>query len=1185
MARKKIIRMLSGGVIVACTVLLCTLNVSAQFQAVEVTHTISGSVGVQGVVMQGLPNNPVTDESGYYIAIVKWGWTGTVTPRKDGWTFEPASKTYPEITGDQDNQDYRATPVTYTISGSLGMADVQLTGLPGEPVTGSDGKYSVIVEYGWNGTVIPLKDGYEFNPKDRSYRNVGTDMPRQDYSAKRITITISGTTREAGVEMRGFPSKVTTDNTGNYTTTVDWGWSGAVKPEKQGYTFMPEEIPYTSITFNQTNQDYTSTPITYTISGSASMANVEMKGFPDAVYTDSSGYYNAVVKWGWSGVVTPNLDGYTFKPASMTYSNVDSDRDSQQYESAIKSFTISGSAGQEGVQMLGLPGDPITGSGGAYSVTVDWNWSGTVTPMKEGYDFDPANKLNPPINADMKNQNYTASLKQLTISGTVGVSGVTLQGAPGRPVVSGSDGSYSVSVPWGWSGTITPQQGGFEFDPSSIQYSDVKFDEISRDYNATVLKRVISGTIISDQGKPVEGVLMISDLGLTASTDSSGTYTLEVNHGWSGMVTPTSEGHTFRPTTQRYSNVSRDMLNQNFQAIVKMFTITDMVSMNGIPIRDVKITATDIPGSTATDAQGKFTIRVPYGWSGEVIPEKPGINFNPPSKSFSTPIIQNMNMGVAEPVALTQRPSTTQTRPTTTTAPTTDRTGTLPTTLPPVTDGTLPTALPPTTLPRGVAPAAQAGTVTEPSSTDPDIQKILDQLQALKTEREGPAIPAGVQFDPATVPVSNTFAGEELSYVLENLGTQAGIPIIPEASVYGEVYCTLKDVPLETALQIVLAGTSYIYKKTPHYYLVSPGDPNNPLFPVMSETRPVKLDYVRAGTAVSLLSNAFLPYVKADPDPNSHTVLVTAPSVMMERIVSDLKMLDKTPTHVMLDARIVIMERGDLLNMGIEWGWPTIRAGMFSSELLGKGDDLMDFGGKWPWGVQMGYSPDATFTDSLVMALNLLVENDEAKILSKPQLMALDGRQAKIQVLKEEYFLLTPSTVSSYGYASSYMENVVSGTTLTITPYIGDNGNIILEMAVEVSDSIPSARSTELPVITRRTAENTVRIKDGGTAIVAGLTENRSNHDNKKVPGLSKLPLVGSLFKNTANEDSSREIAVFITARIVPEDGINVEFTGPSPTSIMQNQQQPQTQYQAPAGPAGSNYQSSLLNAISRQDR
>jgi hypothetical protein len=113
MARKKISRILSGGVIVACTVLLCSLNVSAQFQAVEVTHTISGSVGLPGVTMQGLPNNPTTDETGYYIAIVKWGWTGTVTPYKEGWTFEPSSKHYPEVTGDQENQDYRATQVTY----------------------------------------------------------------------------------------------------------------------------------------------------------------------------------------------------------------------------------------------------------------------------------------------------------------------------------------------------------------------------------------------------------------------------------------------------------------------------------------------------------------------------------------------------------------------------------------------------------------------------------------------------------------------------------------------------------------------------------------------------------------------------------------------------------------------------------------------------------------------------------------------------------------------------------------------------------------------------------------------------------------------------------------------------------------------------------------------------------------
>jgi type II secretory pathway component GspD/PulD (secretin) len=1179
MARKKISRILSGGVIVACTVLLCTLNVSAQFQAVEVTHTISGSVGVPGVTMQGLPGNPTTDETGYYIAIVKWGWTGTVTPKKEGWTFEPSSKNYPEVASDQDNQDYRAIPVTYTISGSAGMADVRMTGLPGEPVTGSDGRYSASVEYGWTGTVVPLKDGYEFTPADRPYRNVGADIPGQDYTPKKITLNISGTTSVAGVEMQGLPGKVITDNAGNYIATVDWGWSGTVKPIKQGYTFMPEETPYTNLTFNQTNQDYISTPITYTISGSAGMANVEMKGFPEVVYTDASGYYTAVVNWGWSGVVTPQLDGFTFKPASITYSQVDSDRDNQNYTATIKTFIISGSAGQEGVQMLGLPGDPLTGPGGAYSVTVDWNWTGTVTPTKEGYEFNPSNKLYPPVNMDMKNQNYTASLKHLTISGTVEVPNVTLQGVPGRPVVSGSDGSYSVSVPWGWTGTITPQREGYEFNPSSMQYPDVRNDEIGQDYRATLLKRTISGTVLSDKGQPVEGVLMMSDLGLTTTTDVSGKYELEVDHGWGGMITPTSEGYTFRPPSQRYPNVTRDMANQNYQAIIKMFTITDVVTMNGIPIRDVKITATDIPGSTATDAQGRFTIRVPYGWTGEIIPTKPGINFNPPSKVFSDPITQNIKMGVPEPV---QEPAP-PTRQTTPSQPRTTRGGTLPPELPSKTEegGTLPQTLP---------PAVEGGGAPEVNevTTDPAIRKILKELEDLRKQQRGPAAP-GVQFDPAKVPVSNTFAGEDLQYVFDILGRQAGIPIIPEASVYGEVYCTLDNVPLETALDIVLAGTPYVYKRLPHYYLVSPGDPNSALFSVVSETRPVKLDYVRANAAIALLSDAFLPYVKADPDPNSHTVLVTAPTAMMERIISDLEQVDQTPTHVMLDARIVVMERGDLLNLGIEWGWPTIQAGMFSNDLLGRGGgDLTDFGGKWPWGVQMGYTPDATFTSSLVMALNLLEENDEAKILSKPQLMALNGRQARIQVVKEEYYVLTSPQTTAFGFSTNYLQDIQSGTTLTITPYVGDEKDITLEMAVEVSDSVPNTRANDFPVVTRRTAENTVRIKDGGTAIVAGLTENRTNTVNKRVPGLSKLPLVGGLFNNDNNQSSTREIAVFITARIVPDDSLDVEYTGPSPTSMMQ-QQQPQEfqqpQYQMPAEPMRNDFQSSLLDAVSRRRR
>ncbi len=1166
MARKNNGRILSVGVIVACTVLFCTLNVSAQFQAVEVTHTITGSVGLGGVTMNGLrgPNGqPVTtEESGYYIAVVKWGWSGVVTPQLDGWNFDPPSKSYSEITGDYDNQDYKPQRITFTISGTANMEGVRMAGLPGEPITGADGTYSAIVEYGWNGTVVPAKDGYEFTPAEKLYPNVRSNMPREDYTAKKITITISGTTGVAGVSMQGLPGNVVTDGVGNYTATVDWGWNGIVRPVKQGYTFMPEEMPYTDLTFNQANQDYTSTPITFAISGSAGMANVEMKGFPDTVSTDLNGYYNANVNWGWSGTVTPQLDGYSFKPASQSYSKVDSNRDNQNYEGIVKTFTIAGTAGQEGVQMFGLPGDPVTGPGGAYSVTVEWNWSNTVTPTKDGFEFKPADVLIPPVTRDLKNQNFTASPMTFTISGTTDVPSVTLQGSPGRPVVSSSNGSYSVNVPWGWSGTIIPKKDGYEFSPPSTQYTDVRDSEINRSYIATLLKRTVSGTVISDKGQPVEGVLITGDLGITVTTDAGGKYELQVDHGWRGIITPVSEGHTFRPSDKRYTTpVTRDMVNQNFSAVVQMFTITDKVTMAGIPIPNVKITATDIPGSTATDAQGNFSIKVPYNWTGEVTLQKDGFNFSPPSKSYP-PVTADLKMGQPEPVTPAPAPAR---------RPTPAR-------------GGLPEEVPPT--PSEIQPARPTlpPTLPEPNlpAEDTELIKLRKQLEAfMDRERRGPVGAPGEPYDPGNVLISDTFTDDDLATtVLETLSQSAGIPIVPEDTVFGLVTCTLDRVPLDRALQIVLAGTPYIVKKTPYYYLVSPGDPNSPLFPIVSETRPVKLDYTKAASAVALLSDVFLPYIKSDPDPNSHTVLVTAPTGMMERIISDLEQIDRIPIHVMLDARIVVMERGDLLNLGIEWGWPTIRSGLFSSDLFGRGAaaGLQDYGGKWPWGVQIGYSPDATFTNSLEIALNLFEENDEAKILSKPQVMALDGRQARIQVLKEEYFLLTPQAVSTFGYATSYMETVASGTTLTITPYVGSDNDITLEMAVEVSDSIPSARGTDLPVVTRRTAENTVRIKDGGTAIVAGLTENRTTNDYKRVPGLSKLPLIGPLFNNRYEQDTTREIAVFVTARIVREDG-GVEFTGPSPTSMMQ------APSRTPAEAAGDQFKASLLDSLSRQAR
>ncbi|MEA3227280.1 MAG: hypothetical protein U9Q07_15125, partial [Planctomycetota bacterium] len=192
MVRKRILRILSGSAVVFI-VLFCTLDVNGQFGGQAITYTISGSTGVEGVAMTGLPGSVVTDQNGYYNATVKYGWGGTVKPVKAGWTFDPAIRPYPRVTADKTNDDYTPTPITYTVSGKItGVAaeGVQLTGLPGNPITGPDGSYSVDVPYGWSEMVSPTKEGYTFKPFNKQFSSARANMV-QNFTSEPVKLLIT----------------------------------------------------------------------------------------------------------------------------------------------------------------------------------------------------------------------------------------------------------------------------------------------------------------------------------------------------------------------------------------------------------------------------------------------------------------------------------------------------------------------------------------------------------------------------------------------------------------------------------------------------------------------------------------------------------------------------------------------------------------------------------------------------------------------------------------------------------------------------------------------------------------------------------------------------------------------------------------------------------------------------------
>jgi len=187
-----------------------------------------------------------------------------------------------------------------------------------------------------------------------------------------------------------------------------------------------------------------------------------------------------------NSVLRPKLTVYYTEPAPCTISGY---------------VRTSGGTGISGVTMSGWPEtDPVTDDNGYYSGTVDYYWSGTITPSKTGYTFSDSSKSYSDITEDRSNENYTGIPITPTISGYVrassgpGISGVTMAGWPGADPVTDDSGYYSGTVSHDWSGTITPSQTGYTFDPTSKSYSNVTLDKSDENYTGTQAEIAVDPT-------------------------------------------------------------------------------------------------------------------------------------------------------------------------------------------------------------------------------------------------------------------------------------------------------------------------------------------------------------------------------------------------------------------------------------------------------------------------------------------------------------------------------------------------------------------------------------------------------------------------------------------------------------------------------------------------------------------
>lgn len=367
-----------------------------------------------------------------------------------------------------------------------------------------------------------------------------------------------------------------------------------------------------------------------------------------------------------------------------------------------------------------------------------------------------------------------------------------------------------------------------------------------------------------------------------------------------------------------------------------------------------------------------------------------------------------------------------------------------------------------------------------------------------------------------------------LSHVLQDVALEAGVTIVADPEIQGQISADFsnKGVPVEEALDTVLADSGYSWTKTPHYYLVSSADLEARSFGAETEARRVKLAYISGQAAVASLNPSYARYVKADPE--RRAVTVTAPESLAERIEKDIQALDKRPRQVILDARLVAIEKEDLSKLDVEWGWPSVNAGMFGNGQQREQDQE---------GTQIGYVPDGLTSEALTLQLNMLVENEEAKVIANPQVIAQDGRSAEVRAVREEYYMMSDlSQTGGLAFSSRpELEKVESGTVLEFTPYISDSNDIVLVVATDSGDSVEQGRETDQPIVTRQTTRNEVVVKDGGTMVIRGFQASDAQEGGKKSTTSGKIPLLGKLFKKVDHDPETQEVVAFITPRLIPE--------------------------------------------------
>ncbi len=406
-------------------------------------------------------------------------------------------------------------------------------------------------------------------------------------------------------------------------------------------------------------------------------------------------------------------------------------------------------------------------------------------------------------------------------------------------------------------------------------------------------------------------------------------------------------------------------------------------------------------------------------------------------------------------------------------------------------------------------------------------------------------------------PISIHFKDVNVREVLYFISEGTGLNMVLSEDVQGSISIKLRNVPWDQALVTVMKTKKLGYIREGNVIRImnldklkeeQKGiqdmlDKQKVLDPLKVKVIPVIYTKV-ADMAKQVKDLLTKDRGKVTTDTQSNSLIITDTARTIERIEIMIKHLDKTPTQVMIEAKIVEARESFVRNLGISWGFqgaplnitipstgknPPLALDISGGlNFLGDGQQVSSASTLVTRGLKVSFSP----VGDLDLALGLSEIENLIHVLSAPRIMVLNGEKATISQSTEDIDIDT--TVTQEGTQRS-PKRIQADLKFDVSPTITSVGSIYME--IDMKREFFGAQQTVGDGTARpknsRTAKTKVLVNNGQTIVIGGIYQKDSARSDEGMPLLRHIPILKWFFSTLAKSEQRNELLLFLTPRIV----------------------------------------------------